>query len=75
MRDTQEKVLEIIENVLGRGASGDRLREDLGMDSLDEVELILSLEEGFGIEIPDEDAARYRTVQDIVDYIEKRTFQ
>ena len=75
MRDTQEKVLEIIENVLGRGASGDRLREDVGMDSLDEVELILSLEEGFGIEIPDEDAARYRTVQDIVDYIEKRTFQ
>jgi acyl carrier protein len=46
--------------------------EDLGADSLDLVELILALEEKFGIEIPDEDAEKLLTGQDVIDYLEKR---
>lgn len=46
--------------------------DDLNADSLDLVELIMSLEEEFGIEISDEDAERIATVQDAVDYIEER---
>ena len=44
--------------------------DDLGADSLDTVELIMQLEEEFGIEIPDEDAESITTVQAAVDYIE-----
>ena len=42
---------------------------ELGADSLDVVELVMSLEEAFDIEIPDESAANISTVQDAVDYI------
>ncbi|HKR96519.1 MAG TPA: acyl carrier protein, partial [Candidatus Angelobacter sp.] len=45
--------------------------DDLGADSLDRVELIMSLEETFGVEIPDEDAEKISTVKDAVDYIQK----
>ena len=45
--------------------------EDLGADSLDVVEMIMALEEKFEIEIPDSDAEKIQTVQDVVDYIEK----
>jgi len=44
--------------------------EDLGADSLDVVEMIMALEEKFGIEIPDSDAEKIQTVQDVVDYIQ-----
>ena len=43
--------------------------EELGADSLDEVELIMALEEEFEIEIADADAEKFKTVQDVVDYI------
>jgi acyl carrier protein len=43
--------------------------EDLGADSLDIVELVMALEEEFGLEIPDEDAEKIATVNDAVDYI------
>jgi len=45
--------------------------DDLGADSLDTVELVMAFEEEFGIEIPDEDAEKIRTVSDAVDYIGK----
>ena len=48
-----------------------KLKEDLELDSLDTVELIMSAEEEFGIEIPDEDVMNFKTVNDIVNYIEE----
>ena len=47
------------------------LIDDLGADSLDVVELIMSLEDMYGISITDEDAAQLYTVSKIVDYLEK----
>ena len=46
--------------------------EDLGADSLDIVELIMALEEEYDIEIPDEDAEKIQTVQDVTIYIQSR---
>lgn len=45
--------------------------DDLGADSLDVVELVMALEEKFGIEIPDEEAEKISDVKDVVAYIEK----
>jgi acyl carrier protein len=47
--------------------------DDLGADSLDLVELVMAMEEEFGIEITDEEAERIQTVQDAVNFIEERT--
>jgi acyl carrier protein len=47
--------------------------EDLGADSLDQVELIMAFEEEFDIEIPDEDAEKISTVGDAVTYIDDKT--
>ena len=44
--------------------------DDLGADSLDTVELVMALEEEFGIEIPDEDAEKITRVKEAVEYIE-----
>ena len=46
--------------------------DDLGADSLDLVELIMAMEEGFDVEIPDEDAEKIGTVQQAIDYIVKK---
>jgi len=45
--------------------------DDLGADSLDTVELVMALEEEFGIEIPDEDAEKIATVRDAITYIQE----
>lgn len=47
-------------------------QEDLGADSLDVVELVMALEEEFGIEIPDDDVTNLKTVQNAVDYIKSK---
>ena len=47
--------------------------EDLGADSLDTVELVMALEEEFGIEIPDEDAEKILTVGKALDYIKEKS--
>ncbi|PKL38062.1 MAG: acyl carrier protein [Spirochaetae bacterium HGW-Spirochaetae-1] len=46
--------------------------EDLGADSIDSVELIMAFEVEFNIEIPEEDAERLQTVDDVVKYIQDR---
>lgn len=46
--------------------------DDLGADSLDTVELVMALEEEFGIEIPDEDAEKMATVGEAIKYIEQK---
>lgn len=48
-----------------------RLREDLGADSLDLVELVFTLEQELGVTIPDADAAEIQTIGDAVHYIER----
>ena len=48
------------------------MQEDLSADSLDIVEIIMELEETFGISISDEDAMTLKTVRDLMDYIEKK---
>lgn len=72
---TFDKVKEVIIDKLGiedsKIETGSSFVDDLGADSLDTVELIMQLEEEFGIEIPDEDAEKITTVQAAVDYIEK----
>ena len=46
--------------------------EDLKLDSLDIVELMMKMEDEFGVEIPEEDAESLKTVQDVVSYLEKK---
>ena len=48
-----------------------RIKEDLGADSLDVMQLLMTIEETYGIMIPDEELAEFRTVGDIVRYLEK----
>ena len=70
-----EKIKQIISEQLGvdeaEVTSSASFVDDLGADSLDQVELVMALEEAFGLEISDEDAEKMRTVQDAVDYIDK----
>lgn len=47
----------------------DRLEEDLGLDSFDILELVVLLEEDFSVEIPDEDAEKFDTVNSIIIYL------
>ena len=49
--------------------------DDLGADSLDTVELVMALEEEFGVEIPDEDAEKMVTVGEAIKYIEEKAKQ
>ena len=71
-----EKVKQIVIQQLGVKAEEvkpeARLVEDLGADSLDAVELVMALEEEFGVEIPDEDAAKLVTVGAVVQYLEQK---
>lgn len=66
VKDLVSKQLSIDEKEITSDAS---FIEDLGADSLDTVELIMSLEEEFDIEIPDEEAEKIKTVQNVVDYV------
>lgn len=69
-----EKVKEVIMDKLGVEESKITAEasfvDDLGADSLDTVELVMQLEEEFGLEIPDEEAENLTTVQSAVDYID-----
>jgi len=74
-KESVEKVKQIIAEQLvvdeGEVTPSASFVDDLGADSLDQVELVMALEEAFDVEIPDEDAEKIRTVQDAIDYIDK----
>ena len=68
-----EKVKKVVADQLGVAESEVKKEssfvDDLGADSLDTVELVMALEENFGLEIPDEDAEKIKTVGDTVTYV------
>ena len=74
MSSIEERVKKIVVEQLG--VSADQIKpeakfiEDLGADSLDTVELVMALEEEFGREIPDEEAEKLQSVNDVIKYIE-----
>jgi acyl carrier protein len=74
--DMKAKVTDIIANQLGVDREmitpEAHVVDDLGADSLDIVELVMALEEAFDLEIPDDDAEKIRTVQDIYQYLASR---
>ena len=75
MSEVQQKVVEIIVDKLGVKESEvvpeASFTNHLGADSLDVVELVMSIEDAFGITIEDEKAAELTTVRRVVDYLEK----
>ncbi len=72
--DIEAKIKEIVAENLGvdsgKVTTGASFVDDLGADSLDTVELVMALEEEFGIEIPDEDAEKITTVNEAVSYVQ-----
>lgn len=77
MSEVQSKVTSIIVEKLGVSAGEvtpeASFTEQLGADSLDTVELIMEFEKEFGLQIPDEDAEKIKTVGEAVEYIESHT--
>jgi acyl carrier protein len=73
--DVVAKVKQIIAEQLGVDEpeikNDSNFVDDLGADSLDQVELVMAFEEEFGIEIPDDEAEKITTVQAAIDYIEE----
>jgi acyl carrier protein len=75
-KSIEEKVKDIIVEQLGvnpeQVTPQASFIEDLGADSLDIVELVMAFEEEFGVEVPDEEAEKLQTVQDVIDYIKNK---
>jgi len=74
MSEIADKVKKIVVEQLGvnedQVTEDAKFIEDLGADSLDQVELVMALEESFGAEIPDEDAEKLTTVGEAIKYVE-----
>ena len=77
MEVSQDKIRQIIADQLGvkkeEVTDNAKFVDDLGADSLDTVELVMALEEEFGVEIPDEDAEKLASVGDALRYIEEKS--
>ena len=75
MADLLKEVSEVVAEQLGVDVADvtedASFIDDLGADSLDTVELVMALEEKFGVEIPDEDAEKITTVKEAITYIEE----
>ena len=73
MSNNEQRVRKIVAEQLGVNESEIKNESsfvnDLGADSLDTVELVMALEEEFGVEIPDEDAEKITTVQQALHYV------
>lgn len=76
-KSTEERVKEIVIEQLGVTASlvtpDAKFLEDLGADSLDVVELSMAVEDEFGVEIPDEEGEKLKTVSDLIKYLDEHT--
>lgn len=75
MSSVEKRVRQIISEQLGipfGEIEATTSREDMGMDSLDDVELVMALEDEFEIEIPDDIAETWKVAQDLVTYFEGR---
>jgi acyl carrier protein len=74
--EIEDKVKKIIEEKLSVNAdqitNDAKFAEDLKADSLDTVELVMALEDEFGLDIPDEEAENIKTVQNAIDYITEK---
>jgi acyl carrier protein len=74
-KEVGEKVKALISEQLGVDESeitpSASFADDLGADSLDQIELVMALEEAYGFEISDADTERIRTVQEAIEYVEK----
>ena len=74
-KDCAEKVKQIVGEQLGVDESevtpSASFVDDLGADSLDQVELVMALEEAYSLEIPDEDAEKIQSVRDAYNYIDQ----
>ncbi|MDH5465165.1 MAG: acyl carrier protein [Thiovulaceae bacterium] len=70
--EIKEVVVEQLSVDAGEVKAESKFVEDLGADSLDVVELVMALEEKFDIEIPDEEAEKIQTVQNVIDYVESK---
>jgi len=74
MASVEEKVKSIIVDQLGVNEAevtgNASFVDDLGADSLDQIELVMAFEEAFSIDIPDEDAENIKTVQNAIEYVE-----
>lgn len=75
MDEVEYKIKEIVSKQLGiqisKISNNFSIKNDLGADSLDIIELIISLEKAFGIEVSDEEINKIITVRDSIDYIKK----
>jgi len=76
MADLEARIKQVIMKILGVSENQltpkARIGEDLGADSLSQIEIIMAFEDEFGIEIPDEEAEKIITVNDAIEYLQKR---
>ena len=74
--ELEEKITKVIVDKLGVTADKvvpeAKFVEDLGADSLDQVELVMALEDEFNLEIPDEDAEKLKSVNDVLSYVKSK---
>lgn len=72
-----EKLKEILVDTLGCDEDAitpeAKLKEDLGIDSLDAVELVMAIEEEVGVKIPDEELPQIKTIQEVLDCVERHS--
>jgi acyl carrier protein len=75
-QELKDKIIGVIAEKLGVSAEACKPEaafvDDLGADSLDQVELVMALEDVFDLEIPDEEAEKLKTVQAVFDYVQSK---